>query len=133
MSNMESYVSYLVATTRVMRDANKNGLFSFIDVFESLVIPKKLESATQSFTVAGKIYTDKAGFLKINVSVLNPKKEILNTVELSGDFVVGVIHISATFNLITFTTVGKHFLKVSINGKQLEDNDKFYFDVIKEK
>ncbi len=131
--HMKTQVSYLLTTGRVVKDEYKGGLYSYIDIFESILIPKNQNFWIQSFVVAGKIYTSKNGLLNIEVSILDPENIEFKTNKLSGTFVVGDIEVTTAFNLMKFEKLGRYLIKIKVDGELLEDNDKFYLEVVKEK
>lgn len=128
----EPSVSYLLTTGKIIQDS-ASGKFSFIDVFDIIVIPKNDPSTIQSFSIGGKLMNAKAGILSVDVKILNPKGEVLSKMPLSGKVNGGDVELSVLFPIVEFKDEGVYLLKVSMDGKDLPDDNKFYFKVRKEK
>ena len=128
--SMEISISYIISAARVIKDAttNKN---SVIDVFDIIQLPSGQNFTYQSFYVHGKLLNVPKGNAAIDVRIMDPTKEkVVSVVNLAGNLENGDVSITAFFALVKFTEIGRYQIKLSVNGSELEDDDRFYFDII---
>ncbi len=124
-------ISYLVCAGRVIQDIPTNK-YSYIDIFERIALPKDSPFLYQAFFVAGKLSDFKAGGYSIEIKILDPQKKVIGTVPFGNkELVDGDVPFSAYFSLLKIEKLGRHYIKVSVNGKDLADGDRHYFDVIR--
>ena len=127
---MEDKLTYLLTCARVMRD-QPTQLFSYMDVFDALYIPQPAGFWIQTFYIAGKLYVAETKHIKIEMSFLYPNGQRSEPSSVEGEANPGYLQFSGNFNSIKFTEPGRYYLKVKIDGKELEIEDRFYFDVIR--
>ncbi len=128
---MANTLSYLLTCGRVIKDQNTQ-FFTYLDVFDMLVIPKGSEFLIQSFCVAGKLHLDISGQVEAKIKFIYPDGTESIPSSVSGIVNPGYLEITASFNMVKFSQIGKHYLKVNFQGEQLETSNKFYFEVIKQ-
>lgn len=124
-------LAYLLPCANIIRD-EKTRKFSYIDIFQAIAIPKGLTESFTIFSVGGKIISVPAGATKVEVSVIDPDGVNIATAVLQGTLAVGDLDIAADFIGVKLTKTGRFFFKVKFNGAPVEDNGRFYFDVVKE-
>ena len=114
---MNPWVKYLVTTEYASQD--RNGNFTFGGVFTNVGIgPDK--SFSLSFSIAGRIENVEDAIHSLKIVVLRPDDTELTQVvaekkQISG----GAINFSFRFNLIEFTQIGMHKIKVYLDGREL--------------
>ncbi len=123
-------LSYLIATNKVIRDETTK-MPTYVDIFTAIQLPSDSDFIYQSLTVAGRLLGVSGGDIKAISTIFDPDKVAISSVELIGTVQQGDTYITATYNPIKFEKLGRYFLKLSVNGEDLQDDDKFYFDVIK--
>jgi hypothetical protein len=124
-------LAYLFTVARAIQDASTKK-WSYIDTFYNINIPKELEYILSDFSVVGKINDVMSGSTKSEVKIIGPDRKVFSKVELSGFLQEGDTDLVANFNLLKFQKPGIYYLKISINGVALEDDNKYYFKVIKQ-
>lgn len=130
-SRMAIELSYLIAANKVIRDENTKNP-TFVDVYTIILIPKNLDSTFQSFTIAGRLLGVPAGMLSLLVKVVHEDGETIASEALSGHLEEGDAYITAIFPPIKFNKIGRHYLRVILEDKELEDKGHFYIDVQKQ-
>lgn len=130
VSSMATELSYLIAANKVIRDEHTKNP-TFVDVFTVLQIPPNVSAIFPTVTIAGRLLGVGGGLLSILVKIVDSEGKIVAIQPLSGILVPGDAYITALFPPVKFDRVGRYFLKVAIDGKDIEDNGRFYIDVIK--
>ncbi|HEV2403379.1 MAG TPA: hypothetical protein VGS08_04210 [Candidatus Saccharimonadales bacterium] len=130
MPQKKPILNYLVVAGRTLQDSATNR-WSYIDLFDTILIPEGADTATQSFVVAGRLDNVTAGPSQTQVTITAPDDELAASIELSGQLEAGSVNMNAIFELIKFEKAGRYHLHVTYNGKQLDDDSRFYFDVKK--
>lgn len=122
-------ISFLLPSQRGIKDAS-TGMWSYMDVFESITIPEGLEFTVNDFHIGGKINNVTKGPVEVIVKVLNPDNKTHTEVPMAGEVVQdGDMSINAIFRNIQFTVPGRYLIKVYFKGKVLPDQDRHYFEV----
>jgi len=128
---MPSRLIYLITCYRGIKDTITS-FFSFIDAFDVIWMPKDNDFVWVSFSVGGKIYSDIAGEIKIELSFVYPDSTTVSSpIIVVGNVQKGDVHFVGTFPITKFTQLGKYKLKAKLNGEELNNNNDFYFSVIK--
>ena len=128
---MANTLSYLLTCGRVIKDQTTQ-FFTYLDVFDVLVIPKGNEFLIQSFWIAGKLYLDTSGKVEAKIKFIYPDGTESAPSSVNGIVNPGYLQITAYFNMIKFTQIGRYHLKINFQGEDLETSDKFYFEVVKQ-
>ncbi len=123
-------LAYLIPLFRGIRDENTHS-WSLIDLFNTLNIPASHEHY-HSFCVAGRINDARSGDANTVISVRDPSNTTIAEVTLNGKIVDGDIQLVGTFNGIRLKDEGRYHLKAFHNGVAMDDDKKFYFDVVKQ-
>ena len=126
---MSPLLSYLLVCGRVIRDEYIGGLFTYLDIFEVVLIPKGQTSTVRSFVVVGKLNAAKSGLLNIEVKIIDPDKNEFAKSVIVGPAAMGDTEIAARFDLLTFQKTGRYTLQVTVDGTPLEDGGRYYFEV----
>jgi hypothetical protein len=121
-------ISYLLTADSVIKDEYTKKT-SCLGIFEILNIAPGETKLLYAFVVVGKILLVEAGTVKIIVSILNPQGGLFKTSELNGNVNIGDLDVFAFFPFTEFTERGRYLIKISLNGIELKDEGKFYFDV----
>lgn len=127
---MKPTLSYLVPTNRILQDSTSTK-FTAIDVFSLIWIPKDQPFTLQSFSVLGRVFNLSLGQFKGDVKIIDPSGVILQTSTIEGDIKGGDLAFAAVFNLVKIEKEGKHFIRFSVNGRDLEDGDRYFIVVQK--
>ena len=92
---------------------------TLVGIFDTIFIPKGLESFVDSFYVFGKLLLNSTGIVESQVKIaLNDSKgDEIKTITLDGKSIDASkpININGLFPLITFKTEGKYSIKASVN------------------
>lgn len=128
---MANTIQYLISCARAIKDEYTKKL-SYLDIFDIVLIPKDSPVTISSFVVGGKAYTTEGGKITFIARILDPLGNILQTSPLDEATVVtGDIEMSFFFNLVKFSMIGRHYIKISANGIDLDDGNKFFIEVKK--
>ena len=125
---METSLSYLLCAEKVIRDETSKK-FTYIDVFSKVFFPSNSEKITHFFFVVGRVLSVKAGAIHVIILIKHSDGSIIASEDLSGNIQDGDLEISAFFKLVEINKPGRYFLKAVVNGVELSDEAKFYFDV----
>lgn len=125
-------ISYLLCAGRVIQDT-VTGKYSYIDIFDRIMLLKDQKSIWQAFYIAGKLSNIQAGKYNIEVQIIDPEsKEFGKVTFVSRDLVAGDATFSAYYALLNVEKVGRYNIKILINGKVLVDKvNRYYFDVVR--
>lgn len=126
-----SKVAYLVTCYRAIKD-ELTQVFTYVDAFDYIGIPKGNDFIYQTFTLAGKIHSSINGQMKLEVSFEYPDQTKSSPQVIEGNIREGDFHFSTVFTVAKFTQPGVYYFRVKINGEDLETNDRFYFEVKKQ-
>ncbi len=127
---MSSQLIYLTTCYRGIKDT-LTGFFSFMDLFDTIFIPKDTDFIWLSFCIGGKLYSDILGDIKVEVTFIYPDHTVSSPIIVTGTVLKGDVHFVAIFPLTKFTQLGKYKLKASLNGEELKSTNEFYFTVVK--
>ena len=128
---MSNTLSYLLTCGRVIKDQNTQ-FFTYLDIFDALVIPRGQDFLIQSFWIVGKLNLDINGKVEAKIKLIYPNGTESSPSIVTGDVHPGFLQIAAYFNMIRFTQVGRYYLKINLQGEELETSNKFYFDIIRQ-
>lgn len=125
-------IAFLFACGNIIQDSGTKK-FTYIDVFTAFVISKEVEFIYQNFWVAGRILNIDQGENKIEVKFIDATGER----EYGAAFVGGIsktqdTDFAARFDLVKLDRAGKFYLRTFLNGKQLNDGNRFYLEVRKQ-
>jgi len=124
-------ISFLICAGRIIQDGMTKK-YSYIDLFDQIIIPTGNDSFYQTFFVGGKLSVYKNSRYLVEVKIEGPNKKVIGKVSFpEADLVTGDVPLSAFFALVKFTDAGRHYIRVSVNNEDLKDGNKFYFDVVK--
>ena len=126
----ENVVSYLIACESILVD-NITSRPTLVGIFDILVIPKGQEKLLYSFMVGGKIFSSGGGELNVKIKILGPDNKLFRYVDLRNNVGKGDVDIRSVFPLVEFTLSGRYMLKIEVNGKECDDDNKYYFEVLK--
>lgn len=120
----------MVACSSIIRDETSKK-FTYVDVFQALVIPKGIDSYPLFFAVGGRLLGVQPGLANVVLKLQYEDGEVLANSKLSGEVLGGDLDVSARFDLVPITKAGKYYIKVEYNGVAIQDNDRFYIVVTK--
>lgn len=126
-------IAYLLPALRVMKD-EVSKKYSFIDVFSVINIPKDQEMIPQFFFIGGRILgatTNESAEIDVRVVHENGTLELARAV-LRGPVKDGDVDIAAYFGPTLVSVPGKYYFRVIYDGTPLEDNNKYFFTVVKQ-
>ena len=127
---MTPTLCYLLSANRSIQDiASKK--FTLIDVFTTITIPKDQAFTLQSFVVAGRLTDVSLGVFKADVKIVDASGNVLQVSILEGNITLRDLSFVAGFNFVRMDKPGKYFLKMSVNGKELRDENRFFVEIIK--
>jgi hypothetical protein len=123
-------IIFLVGAGRIIQDTISNK-YSYIDLFDMIIIPKENDFWYQTFYVGGKLQVSQSQKYVIEVKIEDPNKTIIGSVLFpETDLVTGEVPLSAFFALVKVSNAGRHYIRVSVNGEEIKD-DRFAFEVVK--
>lgn len=125
----ETSLAYLLPMKKAIKD-EPSQMWSFIDIFWFITIPKDLEFVINDFYIAAKINNVVAGPAKVEIQIINPDDTINSSALLTGSFNRGDADVVASFTSVKLET-GKYKLRMVYNDNTLIDNGKYYFEVKK--
>lgn len=133
-ANIGEYMelAYLFPAAKIIQDAATKK-YTYVDIFSTIFIPKDSPSIPQFFSVGGRILGIEGGDVSVDIRVVHENGTEVATVLLSGNVKKGDLDIAANFGPVTIDKIGKHFLKINYNEVALNDGDRFYFLVEKQK
>ncbi len=129
--NMQTTVHYLLICNRAVRDMG-TGLFTYVDTFGQIIIPKDNDSATQSFWIGGSIYSSIGGDVSLELRIEFPDGTQSVPSIIKGNISPGDVGLSTYLPLVKFTQIGMHYLKAKFQGMELETGNRFFFEVKKQ-
>ena len=116
---------------RIIQDSFRKK-YSYIDIFDLINIPQGFEYFYQAFYIGGKLTASQPGTYDIQIRIEDKKGKLLTEVDYKKvDLIAGEVPISSFFDLVKFVEAGRYYIRVSVDGKKIKDDDKFYFDVIR--
>jgi hypothetical protein len=131
MSTKKTSVAFLIFANRVIQDAI-SGKWSYIDVFDEIVIPASLDYFYQSFNIGGRLNNVPAGETKMELRLIDPNDLVFATQVLTGTLQKGDVGLTAAFNLLKFVLPGIYTLQIFFNGAELPTSNKYHIKVSKE-
>lgn len=128
---MKPTLSYLLTAFRSFQDSS-SGMWSYIDVFNTLIIPSSLEVAVQTIYVAGKINNVPSGPADVKVAIHGANGELIAEVNMKASLLEGDLNLNVEFKNIILASIGRYMISVHFNGKKLVDGNRYYFEVKKD-
>ena len=124
-------LDYLIACNTMIKEFGSLRP-SLIGIFDFISIPTGQSEILYSFSVGGKIENSENKVLKIDIQIIGPDRSLFAEFSTNPPPtpLLGDINIEAKFPFSKFTTPGRYLLKAVVDGKELEDGDRFYFKVI---
>lgn len=121
-------VFYLLTCSTVVRDQFSNNS-SYIDIFEKINIPLGRDFVFYSFWVVGRINDIAIGTqVNITINIFDPKNVSMGEVRIQGMSNTKDLNILGFFEGLRFSEVGKHYIKIFVNGQNIDKNQ-FFFEV----
>jgi hypothetical protein len=130
MPTQNPAISFLIFAGSAIKDAY-TGKWSYINVFDEIVIPSNLEFFYQSFYIGGRINHVPAGDSTTEIQLLDPNGSIFASQKLTGTLVAGDVGFAADFDLVKFEILGKYKVNLIFNGHALSTSSKTYVTVSK--
>jgi hypothetical protein len=130
MPTQNPAISFLIFAGSAIKDVY-TGKWSYINVFDEIVIPSNLEFFYQSFCIGGRINHVSAGDSTTEIQLLDPNGNIFASQELTGTLVTGDVGFAANFDLVKFEILGKYKVNLIFNGHVLPTSNKTYIAVSK--
>ncbi len=127
---MANTLEYLFTCGRVIRDQT-SGLFTYVDGFDTLFIPKESDFLYQNICIIARVYYAVGGIVKAEIRFVDPDRVDSTPVVITGAMSPGYIQLAAAFPIQKFTKVGKYYMKIKFQDVELENENKFYFEVLK--
>ena len=123
---------YLVTCYSILKDENNFGSETYLNVFARIVIPKGSQFVAPTFWIGGRVTNTETKVFTAVIKIIGPEKNTVATSELSGHVNPGSIDVSTIFNFIKFEQPGTYTIKMEVDGKDLEDDDRYFFEVVRE-
>ena len=128
---MPNTIEYMFTCGRAIKDQG-TGLFTYVDAFGNLFIPRNSDSLIQSFFVVGRLHAATGGNIKVETTYISPDGIRSAPSIVVGEILPGFVDFACYFPIAKFTQIGKHYLKIKLQEEELEAGNKFYFEVRKQ-
>ncbi|HUD02549.1 MAG TPA: hypothetical protein VMR46_00820 [Candidatus Paceibacterota bacterium] len=128
---MEPTIAYIVTAARSIKDADSKKT-SLIDVFDSFTLKKDIKSSSQFFVALIRLLGVPASLdTKVETRIENPKGDIIATTTATGPTITGGVDITNIFGPVEVSEEGKYYLRVWLNGKKLDDGNRYFINVVR--
>lgn len=132
IATVKPVIAYIFTATNAIRDSS-SGKLSFIDLFDLIKIQKSVGFYYSNMFAGIRINNVKAGHNVTELQLLLPSdSSIFSSSTVSGDVKAGDIEASVSFPIMKFEMSGRYYFKLIHNGIVLDDDKKYYVDVINE-
>lgn len=120
---METKLLHILTCSRVITDAQTR-LPSYIEVFNTITIPKNLGFWYQTFFVAGTLNNDFKGYAKGAITISGPDG-FNRSSPLEGEVSPGYVPFNAMFDSVKFEKAGKYLITMKFQDKELVTEEKY--------